>query len=207
METEEKFYRVPLKERSTELGAAILNHRLHGCTTITTKIGKTGIFVGYDEEGQIFDENFIKRHLIGIGDTHAIVPARSVKDAVETFYHEWYGANVGGESYESRALYINVSEPIIEFPSCSLIHQDKNGRYECGEIENGHGVYGGCVLEEYDQPEGFFCPICSFLSSKVPREFVRRIMVGGVEYSYIAPGNFYQMILARTGIIKEEEFA
>jgi len=191
-----KLYRVPLKQRSTELGSAILWHKFHDCIVTNTKLGKTGIFIGYDEKQQISDQNFINKHLFGLGDTHAIVSAYSIEDAIETFYREWYGANIGGESYESRALYINVSEPILEFPPCDLIHQDKNERYECGEIQNGHGAYGGCVLEDYDSPD-FFCPIHEFVCN-LPRDYVRKIVVNGVEYSYIRPGRLFRIIQTHT---------
>lgn len=141
-------YKIPLYERFTELENSFCGRQqcLH--------IDKVGLFVSYPtgREDLLTPEN-IRRYLIGRRRTWCLVEADSPEKAVETFYKEWEGASIGGETRESKALWIadeEHDEPISEYPYCGLLHKNKRDEFVCGDEED----CGGCILEGYDSWEG-----------------------------------------------------
>lgn len=89
--------------------------------------------------------------------------AESAKEAVEKFYRDWHGADIGSESFEGKALWIDPEGEILEFPDCERLHENKNGEHICGELqEDGSGEDGMCCVDGYDGL-GESCPIEIFL--------------------------------------------
>lgn len=155
-----KLYQLPLFERVTDISIPVGS----GSKVKCLHIDKVGIFVSYDDEKKL-KPRFIRRHLIGIEDTHCIVEANNPKEAIEIFFQEWEGAKVGGKGEKRKALRINREQPIFELPFCHLLRKNKEDEFICGDplesgLESGNGEFGMCVLEGYDAPED--CPIGKF---------------------------------------------
>ena len=147
-------YEIPVLQRFTKIGK--LNSR-YACL----HIDEVGLFV-YHDNGQRIKHNFVRRHIILQRKTQCIIEGDSPEKAIQRFFSDWEGSKIGGESEESKALWINRAEPILELPNCSKLHRNQNEKFICGEEEGktGQGVFGMCVLENYDYPTN--CPLYSF---------------------------------------------
>lgn len=152
-----KLYELPLIARKINVGKSMfgLSKCLH--------IDEVGVFVYYDTENQL-DQDFIRRHLVFREETNCIVEAGTPEEAIKIFFEEWEGAKIGGASEGSKALRINREKLILELPFCELLDKNSMGEFICGEesLENdsGNGIFGMCVMENYDAPDN--CPIAEF---------------------------------------------
>jgi hypothetical protein len=114
------------------------------------------------------------------------VEADSPEKAVETFHNEWEGAKIGGETKESKALWIaneQYNEPIEEYPYCESLHKNTKAQFICGEEDNeGQGIGGMCVLEGYDSFEG--CVIDAYKGLVSVLEDAKRLPIKTIEGGY-----------------------
>src|SRR3989304_8301010 len=154
-----KLYKIPLFKRFCEITSESVATKVK-----IMHIDQLGLYVYYDktQEDQL-KPDFIRRHLIGMTSTYAIIEAENSENALEIFFNEWEGALVGGENESTKALWIDQKQPIKELPSCQLLHRTKDKRFTCGEVndETNSGEYGMCVIAHYDRPD-FECPIDDF---------------------------------------------
>ncbi|MEK7182272.1 MAG: hypothetical protein AAB679_00740 [Patescibacteria group bacterium] len=173
------------------------------------EIDGVGVFVYYDEQDELTNEN-IRKHLIGREQKTIVIEGRNPKDAVEKFYNEFEGAKIGSKNEESKALWIKKDEPILELPNCKLLYKNKNGKCTCGKPEtDGNGEYGMCILENYDPPEN--CPISLFyktlssnkFSEKKEKFAKEKFTFDGKEYSVIRVKWFYNYIKYFSSTVKE----
>ena len=132
-------------------------------------IDEVGMFVYYEDEKELEIES-LRRRLTFRRKTRCLVEAESPEEAVGKFYSEWEGARIGGEDPESKALWINAEEPILEFPDCEHRGKNSHGQFICGELEEDFqvGKFGMCMLEGYDAPFED-CPIHQFYQTMSKR--------------------------------------
>lgn len=147
-------YRIPVLERFTIVGRERMFQRSKYLV-----VDGIGVCVDYGADEDLDPRN-IRRHLIGLRSSHALIEAESPERAIERFFSEFHGAHAGEKGPDSKALRIDREQPILEYPPCSLLHRSRDRRFICGpEVgENGNGEFGMCVLEGYDEP-GFYCPM------------------------------------------------
>ena len=125
---------------------------------------KVGLFVEYSEEDQfnLVNPDILKRYSRGKRATECLVVANHPAEAIRIFRKEWEGARVGGYREELKALWIRMDEPIVEFPSCDLLHilQQGNGneRFICGEPKKEGAML--CAVEGWDAFDE--CPVQIF---------------------------------------------
>ena len=154
-----RIYKIPLLERYTNIESNMFHAY---CKTMY--VDTVGLFVYYSKEENVTVEN-IRRRLIGVKDTRVIVVAKNVNEALDIFYAEWDGARVGGNSPDSKALWVNPERNIVEYPSCNLLNINSKDERICGkeisteEDEYAHncGEFGWCTLDGYDSDMG--CPV------------------------------------------------
>ena len=191
-----KVFRIPIKERFTSVGETAITF---GPSKYTVVDG-VGLLVYYDNEENVNPE-FIRKHLIGRRDNFAYIVANSPGEAIGMFLYNFEGAQIGGESEDKKAIWINREKSILEMPYCPLMH--KNDRFVCGPPtspdNNSQGEYGMCVLEGYDAPDN--CPIPKFFHEV----FKANVEVGEKDFSNTP---FYQAVVLvpkNTEIKKEAE--
>ena len=153
-------YEIPLYERFTIVGKPSAFKKIK-----CLHIDEVGLFVHHDKKEQL-KPDVIRKHLILRKETYCSVEANSPEEAIKIFYAEWDGAKIGGDSPESKALWINKEEKILELPRCDRLRKNKEGQFICGKlIENGilsgNGEFGMCVLGGSDHPLKL-CPMTPF---------------------------------------------
>jgi len=163
-------YRVPLLERFTILGPPSAFKRRKYVV-----VDGIGLMVEHDKDADI-SPGEIRGHLIGERETFALVEASSPAAAIHSFLENWEGAKTGEKGPESMALKINRKQPILEYPSCSLLHRSREKRVICGpEVgHDGNGEFGMCVLEGYDGPN-FYCPIAEFATRLTDKQLAKTL--------------------------------
>jgi hypothetical protein len=163
-------YQIPLFERF--LGTSLFGRAK--CLSVDN----VGLFVYYEGDKSKLRKRYIRSCLIGRKSTACIVEAPNIVEAIKTFYNEWWGASIGGETEESKALWINRQESILELPFCELLHRNKREEFICGEENKeseGNGEFGMCVLQGYDAPDE--CPLSKFDGIVFAREESKNLPV------------------------------
>jgi len=127
-----------------------------------------GFLLEYDNNNpKKFDPDFIRHHLQGMRSSSTLIEAETIERAIEKFYMEYEGANIGTKR---RALRISDVTRITAVVWCERRHKNRIGEYICGEPvadnpeewvtdedkESLSGTCGMCFLEGYDVPE--YCP-------------------------------------------------
>lgn len=140
-------FRIPLLKRSTEIDGC---YKGIGCETSVMEVDGVGLFVSH-RKGEKPDAKTVRRHLISRETTWVMIEAQTIEQAVEEFSKEWEGARVGGgQGPESFALWIDVRRPIVKFPACTHLHQDKDGRFVCGDPTEDDVSVCGCIIDGFD---------------------------------------------------------
>jgi hypothetical protein len=133
-----------------------------GNKLVCININNVGAFIYYQEDADLNIVG-ISRTLVGRKDTQCLIEAYTPQEAIKKFYNEWQGAKIGGNSPESKALWISKERKILQYPSCELMHRNKRNELTCGEPVDAYddaGEYGMCTLEGYDSPDD--CPVSDF---------------------------------------------
>ncbi len=140
-------------------------------TVVCLHIDAVGVFIYCGADTPSLTTDFIRRHLVGKRSFYAFIEAPSIGNAISQFYKDWEGAQIGGETDEAKALWINTEKSIIQLPACIKRFKNKNDEFTCGmpihDIKdhpdrddyhfNNNGEDGMCVLEGFDAPED--CPV------------------------------------------------
>ena len=140
-------------------------------------IDDVGMFVYYDKERQL-DPEFIKTHQPVLERKIFFVKAKDFRNAIVKFFMGNKATEIGGDKIHSRALYIDPSKIIVEFPFCPLMYKNLNGEFICGApyVRGGEeGEIGMCTIENYIPPKD-----CTFIS------FQNRLLVDYEKYQKIA---------------------
>lgn len=151
-----KFYRFPVYRRFVSIGVPV---GLQGMFKLMDVDG-FGIYVYYDykTKPEHITPQLIRHCLIGERLDYCLLEAESIEEALDKFYAEIAGAQVGGEEPKHKAVYIDDSREIIELPGCELIHRNTKNDYICGkpdpESEGLNGEFGMCIFEGFDVPWG-----------------------------------------------------
>lgn len=98
--------------------------------------------------------------LVGVADDYCYIEAETVEEAILSFHSNWVGANTGRSV---KALVINREQPVLEYPPCSRIKLDNEGRFLCIYSDEPDYVPCDCILNKGTPPD--VCPIERFLSS------------------------------------------
>ncbi len=189
-------YRIPLFERFIEM-----NFFGGRCTCL--HIDEVGVFIYHDSTQALTRDN-IRHHLTRRRRIHCVVEAESVEMAIQKFYDEWDGANIGGKHEHAKALWIDRVQDdgtpshklIEELPPCSLRHRNRANAITCGtpvhdipnhpekddEHWNSNGEFGMCGLEGYDYPESE-CPMIDYFHFD-DNHPIRTATVNGLEFRY-----------------------
>jgi hypothetical protein len=151
-------YRIPLIERFIDASKPPSS----GNKLVCMNIRGIGVFIYYREDA---DLNIVglSKTLVGIKDTECLIEADTPQEAIEKFYNEWEGAKTGGDSPESKALWISEKRKTLQYPPCELMHRNKRNELTCGKPVDAYddaGEYGMCTLEGYDSPDD--CPVSDF---------------------------------------------
>lgn len=153
-----KVFRIPVKERFTSVGKTATTF---GRCKYTAVDGR-GLLVYFDNESDVNPE-FIRKHLIGRRDNFVNIVAKSPGEAIGVFLYSFEGAQIGGDSEDEKAMWINREKAILELPYCSLMHKNSDEKLTCGVPDikkDNNGEFGMCVLEGYDAPDN--CPLSEF---------------------------------------------
>lgn len=180
-------FKVPLWERVISD-----NGHFHKFTTCMELDG-VGFLLHYDKEGQQFDHDWIRRHLVLRKNTWAIVEATDLQDAIHKIINEWEGCKIGGKTEESKALWINRELAILELPPCgSYWIREPQGNVTCGKPTECGGA--GCIFDGFDPiddcPGDIFCKKISHEYDKEKREWVAKVnpnsvTIDGLDYKFI----------------------
>lgn len=161
---------------------------------VCMELDGVGFFLHIEEEGQQYDKDWIRRHLVLRDRTYTLVEAEDLQGAIRRIINEWDGCKVGGESEESKALWINRKEPIKELPPCeSYWLLEDRAEVMCGKPSKDPYCGGaGCIFSGFDAPEG--CPGDVFCE-KVGKDLINGhwvdkvkpnlVTVDGLEYQFI----------------------
>ncbi|MFQ5662077.1 MAG: hypothetical protein ACE5F2_02385, partial [Candidatus Paceibacteria bacterium] len=99
--------------------------------------------------------------------------------------------------------------PIIEFPKCFMMHQNKSGCFTCGEpMPCGNSIFGWCFAE--DSKGGFCCPLMYYEKEILDNyekyiNFAKEISYKKVKYMLITPDqvDYNQYEFPKTKFIKD----
>lgn len=179
MERKGLIYVIPVFIREIKTGSENLRRSCE-------MLDNVGFFLYYDEKKPAPEE--IRKFLHFRVGKRCFVGAESPQEAIDILLVEWEGANVGGKSEKSKALWINRDLPILELPFCPRLRKNKSGEYTCGEEEekrkNEQGEWGMCYLEVYDPPDD--CPVADFFGvfSETQDSEFEKFMHNGREYPF-----------------------
>lgn len=160
------------------------------------EIDGMGVLVQYASEEGFSLDKVRKAKKYRHHHTFCVIEADSVEQAIRYFYEDYQGANVGGETIQSKALRINRTRRIIVLPHCHLLNVGKKeGRFICGPqnkyINFDGGLYGDCVLQGADYPSGY-CGLKSLPGnvrmvnfSSTVKATAKKIKVEGITYRYV----------------------
>lgn len=157
-------YRIPIYFRRTATTGGL--QKFAAKRTLKCVDG-VGFYVDHLEEEDLSDEA-MRRYLMGRQRHTYLIEAASREELLDRFYTECEGARTGGETPESKAVWIDPDELIVELPACDRLNRSRQGQYACGPItpesdEEGElGEFGGCILSDFDGPDD--CPIADFYS-------------------------------------------
>lgn len=149
-------YRIPLQERETFLnGAQTFGKRKTMCVD---GIGFTVQF--HSEQEHLITPKYMRRFLMQRRNTHCLIRARSVKDALDIFYSEWERKGDDRKPTHKNLWIETKHGQYIEELFCSEIRMREEPRFEvkCGGFSS---WYAGCVLDSYDAEESY-CPIMRY---------------------------------------------
>lgn len=146
-----------------------------------------GLFILYDE-GEKPTAERVRSFMPAVQGKKGFVEANSPAEAISIFFNGWEGALVGGDkSEESKARWINRSNPIMQLPDCLRRHKNREREYICGELEEGtgQGEWGRCCLEGDDSPDD--CPMNDFyeeasMLQALDKTRITEVEVGGLKY-------------------------
>jgi len=116
----QNLYRIPIAWRSTHSG-----HFGRGCLNERALCVDNVGFFYYAAKGEPNHHDFYYRYFLMCRQFgHIIIEAESFHEALTKFYKEWYGATVGGDDEESKAVWITrtggYGDPILQLPKCSM---------------------------------------------------------------------------------------
>jgi hypothetical protein len=140
-------YRIPVCKREVD-SDILVEDSIDSCCM---NINELGMFVRFSEsDGR--DISSVDSSKAVVKNEVRIFNASRCESAIGIF-HKSEGAGIGGEAPYSKALWIDEERPIIEFPYCTMMHRNDDGRFTCGKpLENGNGEFGGCVVETRKAP-------------------------------------------------------
>lgn len=164
-------YEIPVKKRF--IGDEF--SRYHDCI----EVDGFGIFMHADTKDKL-TEKFSRHCLRGIIDKTCLIEADTPHEAINKFHNEQHGANIGGPFRKSKAIWIDETRRILEFPPCKHLHKAANGDLVCGPPQkDGSGEFGYCVLEGFDAPD-FDCPIDSFYGDVTSAETLENMTIESI---------------------------
>ena len=133
-----------------------------------------GFMLEYDDKNpEHLEPDFIRRHLVGVRDTHTYIYADTREEAVKKFQEGWEGAKMGTKS---KALWINEERgnKIFSVAYCDRINFDEEKfTISCGhpDPDDEYDNPPGCTLDHFDAPDD--CPVVEQANR---RYFVRRTL-------------------------------
>lgn len=152
-------YRIPLLMRRTYLdGAQAVGHEKQMC------VDGIGFFVRYlPGQEKLITPRYMRRFLMMREDTHCVIRARRVEDALDIFYSE-FERKGDDRKPERKSLWIDAKGcRYIEEVYCPdvRIRDEKGKRFEvsCGGFGES---FAGCILDDYDPPSDDSCPIACY---------------------------------------------
>lgn len=160
---ERNIFRFPLWKRSI----IIHGKRHNGSYTLRT-LGDCGVFVSYAHPWQNSWLYLIKQP-IKFKQTYCLVEASDILKALRVFYQNWYGAKIGGPALDQKALFIDNTQVIIQYPPCDRRRLNGQGEYMCGVEDKwnpGCGEYGMCCICGFDSPISNLCPVERFFEQQ-----------------------------------------
>jgi hypothetical protein len=173
MQEEIRLYQICAIKKSVHVGA-----KKHPAIKVKClSVDGVGMFVYYDKESQL-DPELIKTFQPITEITVFFIEAKDFRNAIVKFFTENQATEIGGDKIYSRALYIDPSKIIVEFPFCPLMHKNLYGEFICGApyIRGGEqGEIGMCIVENYMPPKD-----CTFIS------FQNRLLADYKKYKKIA---------------------
>lgn len=163
-----KIYKIPIWERFLSTSPFV-------CRIIIMHVDEVGLLVEVGHDTPTLTTDYLRHHLTGRRHVYALIEAKDVEEALNTFYEKYEGARTGGEIPESRAQWVDEHEPILEMPSCDMMHRNSDGQFTCGVVinetpdhflyednsANNSGDNGMCVIDGYDEPFDM-CPVHQF---------------------------------------------
>jgi len=186
-----RLWNIPLFQRVIKTDASF-------CAKVKVmELDGVGFVYRYNNKKEL-DPAFIRRIIHWREGTKCLVEAETVTQAINQFFAEWEGANVGGNKREEqKALWIDREQEIYEIPLCPTLAKNRRGEYTCGPPKaNGNGEFGMCVVMDYDAPED--CAIARYWDNvrsldKVGRLPVRTIIIRGREYKYVMAKDIFDI--------------
>ena len=172
-----KIYEIPIIVRYTYIGSGDYE-KFFPFKSKYLVINNLGIIVYYDEEKQLEilrtkeDLKFFEEKGL------CFIEAEDHREAIIKFFLENKETAIGGNTLNSRAVYINKKEIILELPFCPLIHKNKYGMFICGlpSLCGGtEGDFGICAIESNTPLED-----CTFVF------FKHRFLVDYKKYERVA---------------------
>jgi hypothetical protein len=150
-------YQLPLCIRSV----TVSKNGKYARKTTCINIDGIGVFVHYERKSQL-DPVFIKKHKFIISKASYIIEALECNFAINRFFSESQGALIGGNTKDKKAVWIDRTQPILEFPLCPFMRKNDANKFVCGEpIGNGEsGEFGMCVLE--NQISSHYCTLAEY---------------------------------------------
>jgi hypothetical protein len=151
------YYKLPLHQRETFMdGAQIFGKEKLMC------VDGIGFYVRYLEgQEKLLTPHEMRRHLMCGKDTHTIIKAHNITEALDIFYRDFKRAG-DDRKPTHKSLYIDTHYKFIEVFYCPEIRmRDKEGKpftIKCGGLAND---YCGCILDGYDA-ESDYCPIARY---------------------------------------------
>ena len=108
-------FKLPLFKRTIGL------YRKYKCALL--EIGGVGVYVQYDNDDELAP-NLLRTCNIGIGEDYGYIEAEDAKAAILVFFNKWEGVRKGTWA---RALEVNRSKPILQYPPCSRLVEIDGG--------------------------------------------------------------------------------